>query len=63
MATIFTTHGEMDEDLLVKTEGCLDNDVECTKWVEYRLGDEIVRRDVHMHLKQGFLMEGVAQHG
>lgn len=50
---IQTTHGEMDESLLRKVEGSLDNDNEFTQWVEYYLGDELVHRSVHVALKEG----------
>jgi hypothetical protein len=46
-----TTHGEMDEDLLVKKEGSVDNDIEFTTWTEYWLDDELVHRSVHVTLK------------
>ena len=52
MAMITTTHSEMDESLLVKTEGAIDNEDEHTAWVEYRLGDELVHRSVHVTLKK-----------
>ncbi len=52
MALILTTHGMLDEDLLVKSEGELDNDVEYTTWQEWRLGEEIVKRDVQVTLKK-----------
>jgi len=47
-----TTKGPMDEVLLVKSEGVVDNDDEHTTWVEYRLGDEIVHRSAHVTLKK-----------
>jgi hypothetical protein len=46
-----TTHGEMDESLLVKKEGSVDNDIEFTTWTEYWLDDELVHRSVHVTLK------------
>lgn len=46
-----TTHGEMDEALLVKKEGSLDNDIEFTTWTEYWLDEELVHRSVHVTLK------------
>jgi len=46
-----TTHGEMDEDLLVKKEGSVDNDIEFTTWTEYWLDDELVHRSAHVTLK------------
>jgi len=46
-----TIHGEMDDSLLEKKEGSLDNDVEFTTWTEYWLDDEMVHRSVHVTLK------------
>lgn len=51
MALITTTKGEMDESLLEKREGGLDNDNETTTWVEYWLDGELVHRSVNMVLK------------
>lgn len=51
MASVFTTKGDMDESLLEKREGSLDNDIESTTWVEYWMGDELVHRSVHVTLK------------
>ena len=53
MAIITTTHGDMDDSLLRRVDGELDNDNERTTWVEYWLGDELVHRSVHVTLKQG----------
>ena len=50
---IDTTHGPMDETLLRKVEGTIDNDIEYTTWVEYWGGDEMVHRSAHVNLKQG----------
>ena len=52
MALITTTKGEMDESLLEKKEGSVDNDNEYTTWVEYWLDGELVHRSVHVTLKQ-----------
>ena len=52
MATIFTTKGDMDESLLEKKEGVVDNENEYTTWVEYWHEGEIVHRSVHVTLKQ-----------
>ena len=49
---ITTTKGDMDESLLVKTEGIIDNDNERTTWVEYRLNGELVHRSAHVTLKK-----------
>lgn len=48
------THAEVDESLLVRTDGELDNDNEHTTWVEYRFpgSDAIVHRSAHVQLKQ-----------
>lgn len=45
---------DVDESLLVKTEGLIDNDHERTTWVEYRFpgSDQIVHRSVHVTIKQ-----------
>lgn len=45
---------DVDEARLVKTEGVLDNDNECTTWVEYRWpgADAVIHRSVHVVLKQ-----------
>jgi len=52
MAFITTTKGDMDEALLEKKEGFVDNDNEYTTWVEYWHEDELVHRSVHVTLKQ-----------
>jgi hypothetical protein len=52
MSLITTTKGEMDESLLEKKEGSLDNDNESTTWVEYWLNGELVHRSAHVALKK-----------
>jgi hypothetical protein len=52
MSLITTTKGEMDESLLEKKEGSLDNDNESTTWVEYWLDGELVHRSAHVALKK-----------
>ena len=42
----------MDETLLEKREGSLDNDNESTTWVEYWLDGELVHRSAHVALKK-----------
>lgn len=49
---ITTTKGDMDESLLEKREGSVDNDNEMTTWVEYWLDGELVHRSVHVTLKK-----------
>jgi hypothetical protein len=48
---ILTIHGLMDEALLTKTEGKFEDDNELTTWQEWRLGDEIVKREAQIRLK------------
>jgi hypothetical protein len=48
---VTTIHGEMDDSLLEKKEGSLDNDIEFTTWTEYWLDDVLVHRSVHVTLK------------
>ena len=56
MAQVTTTKGLMDEELLEKKEGVVDNDNEYTTWVEYWLDGELVHRSVHVHLKKALVM-------
>jgi len=58
---VTTTKGEMDDSLLEKREGSLDNDTETTSWVEYWLDGEMVHRSVHMALKRSVFADGVSQ--
>jgi hypothetical protein len=48
---VTTTKGNMDDSLLVKKTGSVDNDIEYTEWVEYYLSDELVHRSAHVTLK------------
>jgi hypothetical protein len=57
---ITTTHGEMDEALLEKKEGFVDNENEYTTWVEYWLQGELVHRSVHVRLKKAVSAFGEA---
>jgi hypothetical protein len=56
-----TTKGEMDDSLLEKREGSIENDTETTSWVEYWLAGEMVHRSVHMALKRGIFADGISQ--
>lgn len=60
MAFVNTTKGAMDESLLEKREGTIDNDNEHTTWVEYWLNGELVHRSAHVMLKKNVVAEGVA---
>jgi hypothetical protein len=55
---ITTTKGEMDESLLDKREGTIDNDNETTTWTEYWLGGELVHRSAHVQLKRAVVSLG-----
>lgn len=57
---ITTTKGEMDESLLEKREGTVDNDIELTTWVEYWLEGELVHRSAHVTLKTSPFSDMVA---
>jgi hypothetical protein len=48
---ITTTHGPMDDALLERKTGVVDNEIECTDWTEYWLSGELVHRSVHVRLK------------
>lgn len=60
MALITTIKGEMDEALLEKKEGVVDNDNEYTTWVEYWLAGELVHRSAHVTLKQSVTLSAEA---
>ena len=47
-----TIHGEMEESLLEKREGSVDDENEYTAWTEYWLDGELVHRSAHVTLKQ-----------
>jgi len=57
---VSTTKGEMDDSLLEKREGELDNENEITRWTEYWLDGELVHRSVHVELKRNVFADGVA---
>lgn len=52
MPLINTTHGQLEESTLSRTVGFEDRPNEFVVWVEWRLSDELVRRDAHVILKQ-----------
>jgi len=49
---VTTTKGDMDDSLLKKREGTIDNDNELTTWVEYWLDEELVHRSAHVTMKK-----------
>ena len=56
---IRTTKGMMDEALLVKKEGVVDDDIEHTTWIEYWIGEELVHRSAHVTLKKNINAESM----
>ena len=58
---ITTTQGDMDESLLEKRVGSVENDTETTSWVEYWLDGELVHRSVQMALKRGVFADGITE--
>jgi len=56
MAEVTTTKGMMDESLLEKKEGFVDNENEYTTWIEYWHEGELVHRSVHVQLKKALVM-------
>jgi hypothetical protein len=57
---ITTTKGLMDESLLEKREGVVENDNEFTTWVEYWHEGEIVHRSAHVQLKKTLVLSAEA---
>lgn len=57
---ITTTKGPMDEALLEKREGVIDNDNEYTTWVEYWHEGELVHRSAHVQLKKALVLSAEA---
>ena len=49
---VTTTKGDMDDSLLERRDGSVDNDNELTTWVEYWKDAELVHRSVHVTLKK-----------
>jgi hypothetical protein len=49
---VTTTKGDMDDSLLVKQGGSVDNEDEHTTWTEYWLDGELVHRSAHVTLKK-----------
>jgi len=48
---------EMDEELLQKRQGAVDDEVEYTTWTEYWLDGQLVHRSAHVTLKQPVTMD------
>ncbi len=58
---IRTTKGLMDESVLVKKVGEVNNENEHTNWIEYWFDDELVHRSVHVALKKNVVAEAIAK--
>lgn len=57
---INTPNGPINSDDCTFKEGTSENANEIISWQEYWLGEELVKRDVQMHLKQGVFGEVAA---
>jgi hypothetical protein len=55
---VTTTKGDMDDSLLEKREGSVEDDNEYTTWVEYWLEGELVHRSAHVTLKKALPIGG-----
>jgi len=56
---VTTTKGDMDDSLLVRKDGNMEDSNEKTSWVEYYLDDELVHRSVHVELKNSLVVETI----
>ena len=56
---VTTTKGDMDESLLIRKDGNMENVNEKTSWVEYYLDDELVHRSVNVELKNPLVTETI----
>lgn len=57
---ITTTKGDMDEFLLEKKTGEVENSNEHTTYTEYWFEGELVHRSVHVALKEGAVSPSIA---
>lgn len=53
---VYTAKGLIPREQLEMREVFTDDERECSHAIEYWLGDECVKRGVHVHLKQGLEM-------
>jgi len=58
---VTTTKGDMDDSLLVRKDGNMEDSNEKTSWVEYYLDDELVHRSVHVELKNPLVTETILE--
>lgn len=57
MTLITTTKGLMEESILRRIDGEIDNDNEHTTWVEFYDGEELVHRSADVRLKRSVFSE------
>jgi hypothetical protein len=50
----------IEEDMLEKTSGVIDNENERIEWTEWRLDGELVKRGAHVRLKKNVLASALA---
>lgn len=50
----------LEESLLQKTDGEIDDENEHTVWTEWRLDGKIVKRGAHVLLKKNVIADGIA---
>tara|TARA_R110000744_G_scaffold150267_5_gene263439 strand:- start:165 stop:353 length:189 start_codon:yes stop_codon:yes gene_type:complete len=53
---VTTTRGDLDDSLLDKREGSIDDANENTTWVEYWLAGDLVHRSAHVRLKKAMFL-------
>ena len=51
----------MEDSLLAKTEGVIDDENEHTVWTEWKLDGKVVKRGAHVLLKKNVIADGIAQ--
>ena len=60
MGMIYTTHGDLDESTLEYKTVMTETDFEIVTAHEWYLGDELVKRNVDMVIKQGIFSNAIA---
>lgn len=58
MATIRTILGDMDEALLERREGEIDNENEHITWIEHWYQGTLVKRSAHVTIKESAAVAG-----
>lgn len=60
---VLTTKGLIERDRLELREDFGDNEKECWHAIEYYLDGELVKRGVHVHLKEGLNLKAEVNRG